>query len=1053
MRVLLCLALFVAALEGQRLDQGPVHPSFRLPYVTLHTQLTAAQQRDLDNLLADQQNPASRNYLQWLTPEQFADRFGLPEDEFNQIADWLESEGFQIVYRSRSRTWLAFSGTAQQVGQTFRTSIRRVQSRGESHFANAVAPTLPAALAGHSLTVSGLNDFRPHPHVITHPDYTQAGGGHYLAPDDLATIYNLNPLYNAGINGSGQKVAIVGQTAVNLSDLAAFRSIFNLAPNPPQLILVPGSPDPGVRTGDIVEAELDLEWIGAVARNANVLYVYADDVFTSVRYTIDNHLAQVLSMSYGACEIGLAPSDMDSFRLLAQQANAQGITWVAASGDAGPADCDWNPGMPAAIATQGYAVDIPSSIPEVTAVGGTEFNEVTGAWSPSNGLGQGSALGYLTERAWNDTGPNAMLAGGGGTSKYYPIPSWQIGLVSPATSFRSVPDVALTASPSHDGFIVCVPGRACPSGTWSQLGPGSGFATVGGTSAAAPVFAGLLGLLNHSLVLGGGQAGVGNANPVLYRLSQSNPSAFHDITSGDNIVPCQLGTPDCATGFIGFRTIPGYDLATGLGSVDGYNLIQAWTSLHLLQPSVDTAAASPVAATAATLRGSANPHGAGTTAWFEYSRSSSLLASISTPKQDLGQGNTAVPFGADLTGLSPGTYYYQAWASNSLGTIHGSLASFSTIAVSTTNVTFETSPPGLPLTVDGTSRTTPFALQLITGTHSVTVTSPLIRGGIRNTFQSWSDGQTLAHAISVTPSAATYTATFQTAYLLTVSAVPAAAAIVSASSGYVNAGSIVPLSVTPSSTFQFANWAGGVANRSSANTTVTMTAPLAVTANLIPTSAFFVRQLYRDLLSRDPDPAGLAYWKGHVDNGILPREVVASSLFTSPEFNQSGLYVIKLYVGVLGRDPDFGGWLNWFTALRSGTTQTAVLNAFLASQEFKNTYGSLSNADFVTLVYRNVLNRFPDSGGFAFWVGQLNGGQSTRADVMAAFITGPEFDAAVRSRAYANLCYMGFLRRAADPDGLHFWTGVLAGNTPLSSVIYGFIYGQEYLDRLAALAP
>ena len=381
------------------------------------------------------------------------------------------------------------------------------------------------------------------------------------------------------------------------------------------------------------------------------------------------------------------------------------------------------------------------------------------------------------------------------------------------------------------------------------------------------------------------------------------------------------------------------------------------------------------------------------------------------------------------------------------------MASFSTFTGSTSNVTFQTSPLGLPLTIDGTSRVTPITLQLTTGTHSVSVTSPMMSGGIRNTFQSWSDGQTLAHAISVTPSAATYTATFQTAYQLTVSTIPAAAAMLATSSGYFNIGSIVPLSVTPSSTFQFAKWTGGVVNPNSPSTTVMMTAPSAVTANLIPTSSFFVRQLYRDLLSRDPDPAGLAYWKGYIDNGALSREVVASSLFTSPEFSQSGLYLIKLYVGVLGRDPDFSGWSNWFTALRSGTTQTGVLNSFLASREFQNTYGSLSNADFVTLVYRNVLNRVPDPGGFANWVGQLNGGQSTRSEVMAAFLTGPEFDASVRSRAYANLCYLGLLRRSADPDGLRYWTGILAGNTPLSSVIYGFVYGQEYLDRLAAIAP
>ena len=374
------------------------------------------------------------------------------------------------------------------------------------------------------------------------------------------------------------------------------------------------------------------------------------------------------------------------------------------------------------------------------------------------------------------------------------------------------------------------------------------------------------------------------------------------------------------------------------------------------------------------------------------------------------------------------------------------------VAVDLTAVTFQTSPAGQFVQVDGIWQMAPFTVRLTTGTHTV-FAAPIVGGGVRNTFQSWSDGQAQTHSISVGSAVATFSATFQTAYQLTSAATPAASGIVVPGSGYVNAGTVVPLSVTPSSTFQFANWIGAVANPASSSTSVTMSGPLTVTANLIPTTAFFVRQLYRDLLSREPDPSGFSYWTGTIDSGTLTRSVVASSLFTSPEFSQAGLYVIKLYVGVLGRDPDFGGWLNWFTALRSGTTPTAVLNAFLGSPEFQNTYGGLSNADFVTLVYRNVLGRVPDAGGFANWVGLLNGGQLTRADVMGAFVNGPEFDNLVRSRAYANLCYMGFLRRSADSNGLTYWTGILAGGTPLSSVIYGFVNGPEYLNRLGSLAP
>ena len=361
-------------------------------------------------------------------------------------------------------------------------------------------------------------------------------------------------------------------------------------------------------------------------------------------------------------------------------------------------------------------------------------------------------------------------------------------------------------------------------------------------------------------------------------------------------------------------------------------------------------------------------------------------------------------------------------------------------------------PAGAALVLDGTARTTPVTIGLASGIHTLTapLSLPAIPG-YQFLFTGWSDGvNSPSRSITTGSQPAAYSALYGTQIQLTIAASPSAAGTVSPGSGFYASG-VIPISVTPSPTFQFSSWTGGVADPTLASTKVTVDSPKIVTANLIPTSSFFVTQLYRDLLSRNPDTGGFNYWTGLINNGTLPREIVASSLFTSPEFTQSGLYVIKLYVGVLGRDPDFGGWLNWFTALRSGATPAAVLTAFLASPEFQNTYGSVTNSDFVTLVYRNVLKRAPDPGGFANWLGYLNGGQLTRADVMGAFVNGPEFDNLVRSRAYANLLYMGFLRRTADTGGLTYWTGILTAGNPLSSVIYGFINGPEYLNRLASL--
>ena len=505
----------------------------------------------------------------------------------DKIEAWLQSTGLRVVSEARARNWIAFSGSAEQIGRAFRTEIHRYVIDGETHFANATDPSIPTGLVGMLSGIRGLDDFRPKApnrgrkpigSSSLQPDYTNLVGTHYLAPDDIATIYNLNPLYAAGIDGTGQKIAVVGQTDINLSDIAAFRSIFNLSNNTPQQHLY--GPDPGMRSADIGEAELDLEWSGAVARNATIVYVYSTDVFTSVQHAIDDNLAPVITMSYGGCELDYQAGDFDSQRQLAQQANVQGITWLASSGDAGAADCDWDPAPSAA--THGYAVNFPASIPEVVAVGGTEFNEGAGSyWNYWNGNNQGSAVSYIPEKAWNDSYTRGTLAAsGGGKSIYYPTPWWQTGQGFPNDGKRDLPDVSLAASADHDGYITCIPNMNCPGLTWKLLGPGLGFGVNGGTSASTPVFAGILVLLNHYLVSHGGQAGLANANPTLYWLAQNSPSSFHDITTGDNIVPCVIGsTSDCTNGFLGFNAVPGYDRATGLGSVDGYNFVTTWGPL------------------------------------------------------------------------------------------------------------------------------------------------------------------------------------------------------------------------------------------------------------------------------------------------------------------------------------------------------------------------------------------------------------------------------------------------------------------------------------------
>jgi subtilase family serine protease len=369
----------------------------------------------------------------------------------SQITQWLQSQGLSIVNVAQGRNWVAVSGSAAQIETAFTTEIHQYVVDGETHFANATNPSIPAAIGGMVLSIRGLNDFRMKPR--SKAKFTSGSGSHYVAAGDIATIYDILPAYAAGIDGSGQKLVIAGQSEVPVADLQNYQSAFNLTGPLPQMVLV-GS-NPGVVSGDREESDIDLELSGAVARNASIILVYSNDVMDSVNYAIDQNLAPVISVSYGSCEqeagaqpgVASGQAQALTFQSWAQRANAQGITWFDASGDDGAADCDdaQNPGL---------AVDTPASVPEVTAVGGTEFVEGSGTyWSATNGANGGSALSYIPETAWNDSvsfgGPDAS---GGGVSIFFPQPSWQAGFPGmPGNNARNVPDVALNASNAHDG--------------------------------------------------------------------------------------------------------------------------------------------------------------------------------------------------------------------------------------------------------------------------------------------------------------------------------------------------------------------------------------------------------------------------------------------------------------------------------------------------------------------------------------------------------------------------------------------------------------------------
>lgn len=565
-------------------DRGRVSTDLSIESLALFFQPTAEQQADLERLLAEQQDPGSPNYHQWLTPDQFADRFGASAEQIALATRWLESQNLHVTGVARGRTAIRFRGSAADVEKGFQTELHNFVRQGQTFFANVTNPSVPDSLAGFVQSVHGLNSVRFQPRsTMVAPDYTSSGGSHYLSPGDFATIYDVLPLYSAGFDGTGQKIVVAGQTQVHTADLSQFRSRFGLSATLPQMLLVPNTTDPGVQSSDMIEADLDLEWAAAVAPNATVIYVYSQNVMDAVQYAIDQNLAPVLSLSYGGCEPDNPLQDVLTLQSWARQANAQGMTWIAAAGDSGGADCVGD-----GTASSGLSVDIPASIPEVTGLGGTEFNEGgTLYWSSTSGSSGISALSYIPEKVWNDSTPGNPASGGGGVSTYFAKPSWQTGPGVPADGHRDVPDVSLTASAAHDGYLVYTGGQ---------------LAVIGGTSAAAPTFAGIATLLNQYLVAKGLQpkAGLGNMNPALYGLAQSTPSAFHDVTQGSNVINVSCGsTANCTSGSYGYYAGTGYDPASGLGSVDAYKLVSSWKSpaaRALSAPIVSVTASSPVLA-------------------------------------------------------------------------------------------------------------------------------------------------------------------------------------------------------------------------------------------------------------------------------------------------------------------------------------------------------------------------------------------------------------------------------------------------------------------------
>lgn len=631
------LAGNVHPLARREFDKGEAPDDLAFGRLLLVLRRAPQQAAALERLIENQQDKSSPQYHRWLTPQQLGAEFGPADSDIAAATDWLRSSGFAVTRVSASRMFIEFSGNAGLVRQTFHTPIHRYAVQGKSYWANAQEPTVPAALATLIAGVNSLNSFpraaqnsyagvrslHGAASITGSPSYTFSLNGetsYAVTPFDFAAIYDLLPLWNATptVRGNGETIAIVSRSDINPADATSFWTLFGLDgthESQPTLIRTFDGPNPG-KTEDEGEADIDTQWSGAAAPGATINIVVSqstettDGVDLSALYIVDNNLAPVMSESYGACEKSLGSAGVQFYGALWEQAAAQGISVFVSSGDNGAAGCDSSSDA----AKNGLNVNGIASTAFDVAVGGTDFDEYNSwstYWNASNDpVTSQSARGYIPETSWNDSCTNSLLqylssgttnaemncnnaafkdslsstGGSGGVSTSWMKPAWQTG-----TAFdnaRDLPDLSLFASNGFLGsfYVICQSDVVTPCNLSNLIG-------YGGTSVASPAMAGIMALVDQNTGSPQGSPGL-----ILYKLAANQAKAFHDVPAGTtNAMPCITGSPNCSTAQAGdaygimtaYNTTAGYDLVTGIGSVDAASLVRSWNTVSF-SPSVTT---------------------------------------------------------------------------------------------------------------------------------------------------------------------------------------------------------------------------------------------------------------------------------------------------------------------------------------------------------------------------------------------------------------------------------------------------------------------------------
>jgi hypothetical protein len=580
-------------------DDGRMPGTQNLGRMLLMLSPTADQDQQATQLLASLHDSSSPSFHKWLTPVQYGEQFGVAAQDATTVQQWLQSQGLTVHEISQSRRFVVFSGSAAQVEQAFSTQMHNYRYNNLKFVANSSDVQIPAALAQVVKGVVRLNsdplklNLKIGQKITVNKKTGKIEGPyglHFMGPADFATIYNLKPLYAAGIDGTGETIAIVSRSSLanpnygidGIQDIHDFRNVMALPVNDPQMIV--NGDDPQVQSyDDTIEALLDITWAGAVAPGAHIIAVasqsnFADGVDISAAYIVDHNLAPIMSTSFGGCEQNMGSVGTAFYDSLWRQAAAQGITSFVSAGDNGGAGCDsQSSGLPA---SHGLAVNGIASTPYNVAVGGTQFDDVANNdayWTVNaDPTTLQSVISYIPEIVWNESSNDpystSLWAGSGGVSILYAKPDWQSAVGVPNDGKRDLPDISLAAA-GHTGYALCFE-SSCSDPQSLGIFP------VGGTSASSPSAAGIMALVLQKM---GGQP-QGLANYVFYKLA-STAGVYHDITTGDNKVPDSNGQFT-----VGYSAGAGYDLATGLGSFDANALVTNWGSAAATAGSTTTLA-------------------------------------------------------------------------------------------------------------------------------------------------------------------------------------------------------------------------------------------------------------------------------------------------------------------------------------------------------------------------------------------------------------------------------------------------------------------------------